>query len=403
MHHLLEYLAPLIRMGALFFLILSTNTFSQPTTTESHHDLIVGELIGKVDPDDLGQLIQSNYYPVIGSNAEIELDRQVVSEREVIFRVNYPRNATPNRPTRIIFRFYESEQSLIAAIITDEVDFAITESDEVAEEIDKSSAAISVHFRYKPPNFVKMLAYNNQHPLLKNTYIRKALTYAINRNDIFTRILINRLYSADGPLSHESKFHAPGLEEYKFTPRKAIQLLQSENWRDTNGDGILDKSETPLRIAVTYEKGVLLDEQLVSRIKIDWNKLGVEVIRNPLIKSEIKKRLIQKNYDVILMNHQFDETVESFESFFQSTSKDNILGYKNRVLDRYIDLYKVVKEPLSRQMLFQAIQHEINKDNPAAFLFFLWLDRYFVNRNKFTNSHDENGRLLPFTEWNFNR
>lgn len=382
----------------ILFLLLLKISFSQVDGNEYSKDLIVGELFGKVDPADLWQLIQSNYYPVIRNNSKIELEKVESSNQEVIFKVHYPNEGSSVHPERIIFKFFESEYRLIAAIITEEVDFAITESYEAAEEIHKSTSSFKILFRYKPPNFVKMVGYNNQHQILKNRNVRKALTYAINRNYILNGLLRRAADLADGPLSHESKLRISGLEEYKFNPRKAFQLLQEQNWIDTDGDDILDKNGKPFRILMTYEKDVLLEQQLVTRIKIDWNKLGIDVIRNPLIKSEIKKILIYKNYDVILMNHQFQETIDGFETFFKSASSENVLGYKNSTVDRYINLYKII-EPSSQKLMLQAIQKQINRDIPAAFLFFLWIERYFVNRLKFTNFQDENGDLLPFTEW----
>ena len=392
-------IAALVVLLSIYQILLSGDGLAQIRMNSAHSDLIVGELIGKIDPVDLELLIQHDYYPIYRNNVKIDLLKDDSSEREIIFRVIYPNSEASDRhPARIIFRFFESEQSLIAGIITEQVDFAITESDEIAEEIEKSTSAIKVNFRRKPANLVKYIAYNNQHPILRNENVRKALTYAIDRNYIYARMLRQVADLADGPYSKESKFYISGLDEYRYSPRKAMQLMAGENWIDTNNDDVLDKDGIPLRISLKYEKGVLLEEQLATRIKIDWNKLGVEVIRNPLAKSELKKVLAQRNYDVLLTNYKFDESIESIEAFFKSNSQNNILGYQNRKVDQYIRNYKRA-EPITQNVLIQAILNEVNKDNPAAFLFFLWLDRYFVNRNKFENFQDQNGLLLPFSEW----
>jgi len=125
--------------------------------------------------------------------------------------------------------------------------------------------------------------------------------------------------------------------------------MEAENWIDANDDDVLDNDGIPFRISLTYEKGVLLEEQLATRIKIYWNKLGVDVVRNPVIKSEIKKMLAQKNYDALLMNHKFEETIESIESFFKSNGPNNALGYQNRKVDQYLHNYKLA-EPVTQKM-----------------------------------------------------
>lgn len=371
--------------------------FSQVMNGNNSRDLVVGEVLGKVDPADLWKLIETNYYQVLSNKSNIGLEPMEASERAVAYKVNYPGSNFYNHPERIVFKFYESENSLIAAIITEEVDFAITESYTAAEEVDKSTTSFRVHFRYKNPNHVKMIAYNNQHYILKNAVIRQALTYAINRSYLLETILGRAAYLADGPLSHESRLHI-SMDEYKFNPKRAIQLLQQDNWHDSDGDGVLDKNGQPFRISLTYEKGVLLEEQLAARIKIDWNKIGIDVIRRPLTKSDIKKKLAEKNYEAILTSQIFEETIESFERSFNSKSNENILGYQSRRVDHFISLYKIQQNPNAQKLMIQAILNEVNKDHPATFLFFLWVDRYFVNRKKFTN-FQLRGQLLPFTEW----
>jgi peptide/nickel transport system substrate-binding protein len=386
-----------IFLSVVFTFPVKKAAFSQVMNNKYSQYLVVGELSGKVDPVDIWKLIEDKYYPLLSPNLNIRTEKIKDTKEEVAYKVIYPEGSFSNHPQQIIFKFYESENSLIAAIITEEVDFAITESYAAAEEVDKSTASFRVHFRYKNPNHVKMIAYNNQHYILKNAEIRQALTYAINRSYLLETILGRAAYLADGPLSRESRLHI-SVDEYKFNPRRALQILTQNNWYDSDGDGVLDKGGQPFQVSIIYERGVLLEEQLATRIKIDWNKIGIDVIRKPLEKSEIKKKLAAKNYDVILISKVFEETMGSFEKSFGSNGIENIFGYKSRRVYHFISLHKIQQDPNSKRLMLQAILKEINKDQPATFLFFLWVDRYFVNRKKFTN-FQMRGQLLPFTEW----
>lgn len=378
------------------------SAFSQNQFQPKPQDLVVGELLGRIDPSDLEQYIQNDYYPVLTPNSAQEVVKISETDQTVTFKIYYPAGAASNHPSRVIFQFFDSENSLIGAIVKEEIDFAITESYSTAEEVHKSTTAYAIHFRYKRPNEVKTLVFNNQHAILKSAVIRQALTYLIDRHAILERVLNRTADLADGPLSRESPLHLSDLEEYKFNPKKAIQLLQSENWFDTDGDDILDKAGVPFRITLGYEKGVAIEEQLATRIKLAWNKMGIEVLRKPMFKSEIKKSLMEKNYDVLLTTLIFDETIESIETYFGSRNSDNIFGYRNRKIDHLFSLYHIQPDQNSRKLLLQAILKQINSDQPGAFLFFLWLDRYFVNRQKFTNFQSK-GKLLPFAEWEFRR
>jgi peptide/nickel transport system substrate-binding protein len=381
--------------------LLSLASSPGKISEDGKRDVIVGELLGRIDPDDLEQLIQTNYYPTIGKDKDIVYRLEEKTSTEVIYRIEYPPFWTTGHPERIVFKFFDSEQSLAAAIITDKVDFAITESNKIAQEIHDATGAIFIHFRFKKPHFVKMLAYNNGHFILRNKNVRKALTYSIDREYIKQNILNTQANFADGPISDDSEFHVSTLEEYKFNQKKAFQLLRADNWIDENGDGIIEKKTMPLRINLAHERGVLLEEQIARRIKIDWNKLGVDVIRTPMTKDEMKANLAGKDYDVILMNYQFQDNIKSFSDNFVSNSQNNFLAYDSRTTDKYIRTYKNMDPSTSQKVMFQAIQSQINKDHPAAFLFFLWLERFFVNRAKFENYATKKKELLPFTEWKF--
>jgi len=381
----------------LLSLANSPGKFSENGT----RDVIVGELLGRIDPDDLDQLMNTNYYPTETKNKNIVYRLEKTTSKEVIYRIQYPPFFSTGHPERIVFKFFDSEQSLAAAIITDKIDFAITESHEIAQEIHDATGAFFIHFRFKKPHFVKMLAYNNGHFILRNKNVRKALTYSIDREYIRKNLLNRQANFADGPISEDSEFHVSTLEEYKFNQRKAFQLLRDENWKDSNGDGIIEKNSMPLRINLAFEKGVLLEEQIARRIKIDWNKLGVDVIRTPMTKDEMKANLAGKDYDVMLMNYQFQDSIKSISENFVSNSQNNFLAYSSRTTDKYVKSYKSMDPSTSQKVVFQAIQSQINKDHPAAFLFFLWLERLFVNRAKFENYVTKKKELLPFTEWKF--
>ena len=110
------------------FLIFCYSCYSQQF---NNYTLIIGELSGKVAPEDIQQLVNINYYPISRTS------------NKTPFRIinNYPGEVileyinAPSHLQRIVFRFFRSEMALAASIITDEIDFARTESANIAAEI----------------------------------------------------------------------------------------------------------------------------------------------------------------------------------------------------------------------------------------------------------------------------
>ena len=197
----------------LFLILFSCfNSYSQQYNEDINNNLIIGELRGRVDHTDIEQLLKTNYYPISRTPNKTPFRIIKNSSFEVIFEYVDP---LPLQSPKIIFRFFSSELALIASLITDEIDFAKTESAYIAEEVHKSNPVVRVLFQNKPANFVKMIAYNNRHSIFKNRNVRRALSYAINKQYILTKLLNNQASIASGPVDKESKLYTSEFKEYK--------------------------------------------------------------------------------------------------------------------------------------------------------------------------------------------
>ena len=85
------------------------------------------------------------------------------------------------------------------------------------------------------------LGWNNNSPIFKDKMVRRAMTYLCNREQI-----IESIYYNDGQIAKSSVyFKRPEYNDeivpYPFNPNEARKLLQERGWKDSDGDGILDK------------------------------------------------------------------------------------------------------------------------------------------------------------------
>ncbi|MEE4311461.1 MAG: ABC transporter substrate-binding protein [candidate division KSB1 bacterium] len=363
------------------------------------NSIVIGELSGRVDYQNVGELLKSNFYPVSRNTERISFTQVKNTPKEVVYKNNYP---PPYTPQYIVIRFFESEKSLLAAIITEEIDYSRTESAQIADEIDKANSAIKVLFKIRPSHYAKLIAYNNNHPLLANRNIRKALTYAINKRYIHKNLLDSRANIAYGPLDVSSQLYIQEFEDYKYQPQRAMRTLRMEGCRDSNNDGVLEKNNIPLKFTLIYEKGVLPDEDIVRLVKLDWNKIGIDAAIRPMSKMDIVKSVNSGRYDALLTNIQFDDTVENLKKHFSITGEENIFSYYNKTASYFLDMAGEQKPP-TRDQLMQGVVRAVIKDQPASFLFFIWLDWYFVNTNKFDQFIENRKEILPFDEWKFKK
>ncbi len=147
-----------------------------------------------------------------------------------------------------------------------------------------------------------ILKVNANNAPLSDVRVRKAVNYAINREDI-----VEYIYEGIGEPA--KSFIAPviswsadnELDGYPYNPAKAEELLADAGWADTDGDGYLDKDGKTLSINLTYVP--------VSLGFSPHYATMAEVIQDQLKEVGIKIELVPTEpamYWEILMTGQFD-------------------------------------------------------------------------------------------------
>lgn len=373
--------------------------WAQQSPQQPERIIRVGELTGRVDLRDWRLLTRHGTLPIFGAGNGRPFRVVRRSSSEVVIRFLDSPSFEVYNPNTVLFRFYETERALMSALILDEVDTAVLESEVSALEVKKSNK----HFTAQPvqpdSNTVKLLYYNNRNPILRSRSVRKALAFAINHGQIKKTFFQGKATLARGPFDDTSPLHNSGMESYKYSPRRAIQLLGNAGWRDTNGDGILDKTDKPLALSLYYPKGLRLDESISRQIKIDLLKVGIDITPSPLSKSEINDQLASYDFDVVLLDVSFRNNISSLVESFSANGPKNYMGYVSRVFEERLRFYRQTDKKNIRKNIVKSLQKVVNQDQPVTFLYFRWWTHYLVNFEKYRNYRDLQGKIRPFEEW----
>ena len=371
-----------------------TDLFAQ----QNNRVLVIGELSGRVDKRSWKIQTKQGLLPVFGTGNGRPFRAFERSSNEVVIR--FFNSSELFNPNTIVFRFYETERALISALILDKIDTAILESEVSALEVKKSNNHFSPAPVRPDSNTVKLIFYNHRSLALKSKKVRRALSFAINHDRIIKKIIFNgKATLARGPFDDDSPLFNQGMKSYKYNPKRAVQLLQEAGWRDSNGDGILDRAGQPLTLNFYYSKGLRLDELISRQIKIDLLKVGVEVNPRPLTKSKIIDNLASGDFDAILIDYTFENEIESLEKVFSTSGAKNYMRYTSKIFENRLKFYYETDDPSVKKTLIKSLQEVINKDQPATFLYFKWLTHHVVNLEKLRNYRDLQGNIRPFEEW----
>lgn len=280
---------------------------------------------------------------------------------------------------RLVFKFYPTPEELQAAFITHEVDVVEVERAGSFAEL-RSARPDAVIRTFRPQRkAVETIYYNTLRPPFTDRLVRRALVYATDRTRIVDQAAaLGRGHLAHGPVDQDFWAYG-GATRYRYDPVQALALLRQGGWRDEDRDGVLDRGGRRLQFELLFPRGSVAAEKIIRIVKLNLNAIGVDVIPVPVEMKELVQRLRIGEYDAALSTQAFDPTPDDFYGLFHSEGIDlgfNVLGYRNRQVDRNISFLYGIKDRSRLFSIFQSLQWLISEDQPCMFLFFI--DRQYV-------------------------
>jgi peptide/nickel transport system substrate-binding protein len=248
-----------------------------------------------------------------------------------------PRTGKPADLDAIVFKWYGDPDAMIAGFRAGEIDvaFDLQDSDipKVQDLGDQVAAIPALLYEFLRPNwspgpFKTDGANPNTGGCSRNAAvqdrgtgcptadpaIRQAIAYAIDKNEINTRLLGGNTQVANTNISPSAWFYADQTPA-TFDPAKAKQILADGGWADTNGDGIVEKNGLTAKIELcTTTRQVRQDTlALISA----WLKdVGIDSVINPVDPSAIFADYNEATNDTpcALSRSNFDLAEHAFSS-----------------------------------------------------------------------------------------
>ena len=139
---------------------------------------------------------------------------------------------------------------------------------------------------------------------------RRALSYAVDRESIVAA-------SRNGYSWPALNLLAPGLPGYDesisqqygtpYDPDKAKQLLADDGWKDSNGDGILDKNGQPAKWELRSYSGFAYNDRTMEIIQQNFKAIGIQLTLNTSDWSAFFPSLLKKDWDMAVMNWDWSD------------------------------------------------------------------------------------------------
>jgi len=220
-----------------------------------------------------------------------------------------------------------------------------------------------------PAPSVSFLACNLDRPFLKDKRVRQAMLYAIDRESIVKEILIGEATVVNSTIiGPEWMGTPPGLNEYKYSPDKARQLLKDANW------------SAGQKIALMYTPGDKINDALVPVLQQQMKDAGITLDLFQIDSPGYNMRAVTGatiqmagDFDLALVGggvFRQDPNVSAkyFETVSFTPAGANYGHYTNTKVDDLFKQGRAVVDKAMRKTIYNQIAQILNDEVPWIYL-----------------------------------
>ncbi|WP_051676978.1 peptide-binding protein [Maridesulfovibrio frigidus] len=217
------------------------------------------------------------------------------------------------------------------------------------------------------------LGYNLEKPLFKDVRVRRAISYAINKEEIVKGVLLGLGSPAIGPYKPDTWVYNDKLVPYGYQPEKAVELLKQAGWSDTDGDGIIDRDGIPFTFTILTNQGNTLRIKTATIIQNRLKDIGIDVqIRTVEWAAFIKEFVDKGKFDAIILGWSITQDPDNYNVWHSSKAVPgglNIVKFKNSELDELLEKGRTTLVQADRKVIYDRIQEILHEEQPYCFLY----------------------------------
>jgi len=217
------------------------------------------------------------------------------------------------------------------------------------------------------------LGFNLLDPRFQDQRVRRAMAYAINKQEIIEGVLLGLGRPAVGPYKPGTWWFRDDIPPFPFDPERAKALLAEAGWKDSNGDGILDRDGRPFSFTLRTNQGNLVRQQTAEIIQRRLRAVGIDVKIHivewaAFINTFIKK----KDFEAIILGWGLGLDPDQYDIWHSSkTGPDelNHISYKNPKVDALLEAGRRTFDEAKRKAIYGEFQKIMADEQPVIFLY----------------------------------
>jgi len=199
--------------------------------------------------------------------------------------------------------------------------------------------------------------------------------YGIDRGTLASGIYQDLVQMSEVPVLPGTWLNESQSTTYYYSPERALQILYSLGWSDSDGNGRLDRIQDGLmqELEITlitydepdssarYDAANMMAEQLA--------RIGVTVNVQVMTKTGVRNAMREDSFDLALVAYNLSEAPQ-LDFMFSSIASSNYSNYMSGEMDSLLANVDAAETEDALQQAMSRVQLQIVEDLPIMGLFF---------------------------------
>lgn len=269
---------------------------------------------------------------------------------------------------RVVLRVIPDTSSLVTQLESGAIDFVAQVS---RTDVPRLQANPKLDVLSYWINLYVAVGWNTEKPLFADPEVRRALALAIDRQAIVDTIWGDYGKVGVTPILTSVWVHDRSLKPLPFDPAEAQRILTAKGWKDTNGDGILDRGGKPFSFEILTNAGNQQRNDSAVMIQDHLGRIGIRAQVKVIDFNTMITQTLAGNYDATILGFNMDTSLDLSSNFHSRAidNDNNFSRYKNPELDALLDQADQQADFESMLPLLHQIERILYRDQPVTVLY----------------------------------
>ena len=221
------------------------------------------------------------------------------------------------------------------------------------------------------------IGYNLRNPLLAIREVRKAISYAINRQEMLDSFFEGKGQLISGPFAPGSWAYNLDVEPIPYRPETAKQLLNQAGFTEITKEGIRKRGSYTLefKMVVPISKENETTKRVILAFQSYLKAVGIKVNIEWLEwKAWTESVFVEHDFDIIYADWLFDDSFD-ISSLFHSREigpgRNNFGAYRNPEVDSLLDETRTTLDIEKKRTIYKKLHEVLAQDAPYTYLWTL--------------------------------